>query len=56
MDEPAGGVYGWAYLVKNEEDEQALRVHETAAYEVVRCLIKIEDGQEVHGLTFRFVV
>lgn len=56
VDEPGGQVDGWAYLVKTEEDEQALRVYETANYEVVRCLIKIENGQEVRGLTFRYIV
>lgn len=57
VDEPTGGfVYGWAYLVKNAADEQALRVYDTANYEVVRCLIRFEDGPDIYGLTFRFVV
>lgn len=37
-----------------EEHEDVLRKYETDAYEVVRCLIKI-DGTTVHGCTFRFV-
>ncbi|KFY70976.1 hypothetical protein V499_08789 [Pseudogymnoascus sp. VKM F-103] len=47
-------VKGSAYQVMSEEHEDALRKYETDAYEVVRCLIKI-DGTAVPGCTFRFI-
>jgi hypothetical protein len=47
-------VKGSAYQVLSEEHEDVLRKHETDAYEVVRCLIKIDDTT-VQGCTFRFV-
>ncbi|OBT39535.1 hypothetical protein VE00_09623 [Pseudogymnoascus sp. WSF 3629] len=47
-------VQGSAYQVMSEEDEDALRKYETDAYEVVRCLIKV-DGTAVQGCTFRFI-
>lgn len=46
-------VKGSAYQVMSEEHEDRLRKYETNAYEVVRCLIKI-DGTTVQGCTFRF--
>jgi len=47
-------VNGWAYCVETEEHESALRSFETAKYEVVRCVIILEDGIEQPGCTFRF--
>ncbi|KAM7221449.1 hypothetical protein V8F06_003224 [Rhypophila decipiens] len=47
---------GKAYLVMDRAQEDALRYYETDQYEVVRCLIELEDGKElVRGLTFRFI-
>ncbi|KAF2796738.1 hypothetical protein K505DRAFT_225691, partial [Melanomma pulvis-pyrius CBS 109.77] len=46
-------VEGWAYQVRCEEHEEALRVYETHKYMVVRCGI-LMGGEEVPGLTFRF--
>jgi hypothetical protein len=34
---------GSAYLVRWEEPEDRLRKYETEAYEVVRCLIEMDD-------------
>ncbi|KAF2255189.1 hypothetical protein BU26DRAFT_380219, partial [Trematosphaeria pertusa] len=52
---PDDGVSGVAYEVQKEEDEQNLRIYESAKYEVVRCKIQFrDDGREVWGLTFRF--
>ena len=47
-------VNGWAYWVETEEQESALRSFETAKYEVVRCVILLEDGTKQPGCTFRF--
>lgn len=47
-------VRGSAYLVRSEEHEDRLRKYETEAYEVVRCLIEIDDTI-VQGCTFRFI-
>ncbi|OBT64945.1 hypothetical protein VE03_05682 [Pseudogymnoascus sp. 23342-1-I1] len=47
-------IKGSAYRVMSEEHEDALRKYETDAYEVVRCLIKI-DGTTIQGCTFRFL-
>ncbi|KAL8846705.1 MAG: hypothetical protein Q9221_008233 [Calogaya cf. arnoldii] len=46
---------GFAYLVETADHEEYLRFRETEAYEVVRCPITFEGGEEVQGLTFRFV-
>ncbi|KAI4109835.1 MAG: hypothetical protein LQ339_001619 [Xanthoria mediterranea] len=48
-------VDGFAYRVETAEHEEYLRFRETKAYEVVRCRITLEGGEEVPGLTFRFV-
>lgn len=45
---------GWAYEVVSKEQEDALRAYETEKYEVVRCRIEVEGGEEVMGCTFRF--
>lgn len=50
-------VDGWAYQVRNQNEEDSLRVYETGVYEVVRCTIEFRnelDGK-VQGLTFRLV-
>lgn len=47
-------VNGHAFEVQNEEQEMVLRKYETSRYEVVRCMIGMEDGRRVKGLTFRF--
>ncbi|KAF2483289.1 hypothetical protein BDY17DRAFT_310330 [Neohortaea acidophila] len=49
-------VEGWAFLVKSELHEEALRSYETSAYEVVRCRIICGagcDGEVLLGCTFR---
>lgn len=48
------GVVGKMYVVKNREEEDALRLHEGANYEVVRCKIEAITGEVCYGLTFRF--
>ncbi|KJX97932.1 hypothetical protein TI39_contig452g00012 [Zymoseptoria brevis] len=50
----ANAVEGSAYLVQSESREDSLRIYETKAYEVVRCLIVLADVSEVLGCTFRF--
>ena len=47
-------VHGSAYEVTSREREEALLFYETEMYEVLRCCIMME-GQEVRGLTFRFL-
>lgn len=47
-------VDGWAYQVKNQNEEDSLRVYETGVYEVVRCTVKLMyEEVMVQGLTFR---
>lgn len=47
---------GSAYLVNSCDHEEILQYYETENYEVVRCLIRMNDNTEViDGLTFRFV-
>ncbi|PTB38616.1 hypothetical protein M441DRAFT_146048 [Trichoderma asperellum CBS 433.97] len=48
-------VDGWAYLVKNQHEEDSLRVYETGIYEVVRCTMELMDEKQIfiQGLTFR---
>ena len=49
-------VAGSAYLVKDVDEESALRYYETDQYSVVRCRIRFEDdGDSVMGLTFKFL-
>ncbi|KAM0479031.1 hypothetical protein ACHAPX_005010 [Trichoderma viride] len=50
-------VDGWAYQIKNQDEEDSLRVYETGVYEVVRCTIEFanETDVNVQGLTFRLV-
>ncbi|KAL8983040.1 MAG: hypothetical protein Q9205_002609 [Flavoplaca limonia] len=56
VDGPADArVDGFAYKVETAEHEEYLRFRETEAYEVVRCRIILGGGEEVRGLTFRFV-
>lgn len=47
-------VEGKAFLVESKEYEDALRLYESKAYEVVRCMNVFDDGKEVAGCTFRF--
>jgi len=48
-------VRGWAFLVKDGAQEDALCCYETDKYEVVRCEMEMLDsGEMVRGLTFRF--
>ena len=58
VDGPEGGggvVEGKAYAVRSGEEEEALRVYEMGAYEVVRCGIGLWGGEEwVRGCMFRF--
>ncbi|RYN92396.1 hypothetical protein AA0119_g9972 [Alternaria tenuissima] len=56
-DDPESRVNGWAYEVVSLEQEDALRMYETAKYEVVRVEIELNtyDGKRfVKGCTFRF--
>lgn len=50
-------VGGWAYQIKNQDEEDLIRVYETGVYEVVRCTIELVNGSDakVQGLTFRLV-
>lgn len=50
-------VGGWAYQIKNQDEEDSIRVYETGVYEVVRCTIELvnESDARVQGLTFRLV-
>ena len=56
-DDHESRVNGWAYKVVSLEQEDALRMYETAKYEVVRVEIELNshDGKRfVKGCTFRF--
>ena len=56
IDGPAmAKVDGWAYRVEKPEHEEALRIYETDAYEVVRCSILLQNGSVEKGCTFRFL-
>ncbi|KAL9476270.1 hypothetical protein ACSS6W_006111 [Trichoderma asperelloides] len=48
-------VDGWAYQVKNQNEEDSLRVYETGIYEVARCTMELMDEEKIfiQGLTFR---
>lgn len=49
-------VRGSAFLVRDAEEEDALRYYETDRYEAVRCGIQYEGSEvTVAGLTFRFI-
>lgn len=52
---PEDVVDGHVFVVHDERQEVALRAYETARYEVVRCTIRDQRGEEFEGLTFRFV-
>jgi len=57
VDNPGTCVEGCAYEVVSQEQEDALRVYETAKYEVVRVEIMCRmnfRARFVRGLTFRF--
>ncbi|KAF2121541.1 hypothetical protein BDV96DRAFT_640930 [Lophiotrema nucula] len=58
VDHPGSEVEGWALKVQSEEEEDALRVYETARYEVVRAKIELKggdrEGEVLCGCTFRF--
>ncbi|KAL8643821.1 MAG: hypothetical protein Q9226_008100 [Calogaya cf. arnoldii] len=55
VDGPATAeVFGQAYRLHDPAHEESLRCREGTVYEVVRCRISFGDGEEVHGLTFRF--
>ncbi|KAI4934652.1 hypothetical protein J4E85_002510 [Alternaria conjuncta] len=57
VDNPGTCVEGCAYQVMSQEQEDALRVYETAKYEVVRVEIMCRmdfRARFVRGLTFRF--
>lgn len=55
---PTGEAHGVAYLVKDEREEQAMRMFKTDFFVTLRCKIKLHsrDGRdyrsEVNGLTF----
>ena len=51
-------VDGWAFLVETEQHEEALRSHETGAYEVVRCRITCARPHEevLYGCTFALAI
>lgn len=47
-------VDGIMYIVKSREEEEALRIYETAKYEVVRCSVQLKaESKTRNGLTFR---
>ncbi|TQV96414.1 hypothetical protein V2A60_003183 [Cordyceps javanica] len=49
-------VEGKVYWVKCREDEEALRIYETAKYEVVRCIVHLQsEAKTCMGLTFRLL-
>lgn len=53
---PDDKVDGMVYLVRSREGEEALRIYETAKYEVVRCMIHLPSEPKSHmGLTFRLL-
>ncbi|KAF9878420.1 hypothetical protein CkaCkLH20_03912 [Colletotrichum karsti] len=55
IDAPADStIDGYAFRVVSQEQEDVLQTYETDKYEVVRCLIEMED-EAVRGLTFRFI-
>ncbi|CAN9182607.1 unnamed protein product [Alternaria alternata] len=57
-DHPGSRIYEWAYEVVSLEQEDAMRMYETAKYEVVRVKIELAGhtgGRFVKGCTFRFV-
>lgn len=54
VNDPLGRVVGSAYQVMSKDHEDFLRLYETDAYEVVRCMISMENGEVVPGCTFRF--
>ena len=53
VDEPGSVVAGFAFSCGSVDQEEALRVYEGDAYEVVAARL-IVDGKEVVGRTFRF--
>ena len=57
VDGPSSAtVDGVAYELQSPEQEQSLRVYETSAYEIVRCVIFMEGAEQgVEGCTFRFI-
>jgi len=59
VDAPGFEVDGWAYEVQCQEQEDALRMYETAKYEVVRVAIMLNEKSDhervTRGCTFRFV-
>ncbi|KAH8728318.1 hypothetical protein GQ44DRAFT_757280 [Phaeosphaeriaceae sp. PMI808] len=58
VDSPGSQVDGWAYEVLSQDQEDILRIYETAKYEVVRVDITLNEspgrGRVVQGCTFRF--
>ncbi|KAM3538422.1 hypothetical protein ARSEF1564_008650 [Beauveria bassiana] len=52
---PEDEVEGVVYWVKSRDEEEALRIYETAKYEVVRCSIHLASGEACMGLTFRLI-
>lgn len=48
-------VRGHTPHLMNQEQEDALRFYETDKYEVVRCLVGLDDQRKLTSLTFRFV-
>lgn len=55
IDDPNGRIKGSAYWVMTKEHEEFLRLYETNAYEVVRCTISMETGENIQGCTFRYI-
>ena len=53
VDQPGAVVAGVAYACMSADQEDALRVYEGDAYEVVAARMMV-DGKEVKGRTFRF--
>jgi hypothetical protein len=54
VDCPGARVNGWAFEIETKEQEDVLRMYETAKYEIVRVRIELEEQRFVRGCTFRF--
>jgi hypothetical protein len=56
IDEPGSTVTGWTCMVDDEAQEEALRMYETDAYEVVECAIRLQGAVQgvVQGYTFHW--
>jgi gamma-glutamylcyclotransferase (GGCT)/AIG2-like uncharacterized protein YtfP len=49
---PNAVVYGMAYDVQTQSEEERLEFYETSHYKASHCLIELQDGRKVIGKTF----